>query len=107
MKLACDPNLFGSFLSRVRKIIQYNYLEAFFKERKLELLSIPTQTHRQHLPKLEFSALGADHLAVPGHSNYMNPAKNFNIFEKMLTKAEDAGSEAGKKGVLSRSMVQP
>jgi hypothetical protein len=37
----------------------------------------------------------------------MNSGKNFNIFEKMLTNAEDAGSEVGKKGLLSRSMVQP
>jgi hypothetical protein len=37
----------------------------------------------------------------------MNPAKNFNIFEKMLTKADDTGIEASKKGLLTRSMVQP
>lgn len=91
----------------MRKIIQYNYLEAFFKDRKLDLLSIPTQTHKLHLPKLEFNALGADHLAVPGHSNYMNPGKNLNLFEKMLTKADESASEVGKKGFLTKSMVQP
>jgi hypothetical protein len=64
-------------------------LEAFFKDRKLELLSIPTQTHKLHLPKLEYNALGADHYAVPGHSNFKNPGKNFNLFEKMLTKTVD------------------
>jgi hypothetical protein len=64
-------------------------LEAFFKDRKLELLSIPTQTHKLHLPKLGYNALGADHYAVPGHSNFKNPGKNFNLFEKMLTKTDD------------------
>lgn len=82
-------------------------MEAFFKDRKLELLSIPTQTHKQHLPKLEFNSLGADHFALPGHSNYLNPGKNFNLFEKMLTKSDDQASEVGKKGYLARSMAQP
>jgi hypothetical protein len=37
----------------------------------------------------------------------MNPGKNFNLFEKMLTKTDDQASEVGKKGFLTRSMVQP
>jgi hypothetical protein len=44
------------------------------------------------LPKLEFNSLGPDFVALPGHSNYMNPGKNFNLFEKMLTRSEDAGT---------------
>jgi hypothetical protein len=37
----------------------------------------------------------------------MNPGKNFNLFEKMLTKTDDSASEVGKKGFLTKSMVQP
>ena len=32
----------------------------------LDLLSIPTVMHKQHLPKLEFNALGPDHVPLPG-----------------------------------------
>jgi hypothetical protein len=82
-------------------------LEAFFKERKLELLSIPTLSHKQQLPKLEFNALGPDFIPVQGNSNFMNPGKNFNLFEKMLTKTEDPSNDLSKKGgaVINKSMT--
>ena len=76
-----DPNLFAQILVKIRKILKYNYLETFYKEKKLELLSIPSINHKMHLPKLEFNAIGLD----PPASN----AKNFNLFEKLLTKTGD------------------
>jgi len=80
-----DPNLFSPILTRVRKILKYNYLESFYKERKVDLLSIPTITHKQHLPKLDFNSLDQS----PSTNSYVNSYKNFNLFEKLLTKVED------------------
>ena len=40
--LIINPRLFNSILLKINRIIKYNYLEDFYKEKQVELLSIPT-----------------------------------------------------------------
>jgi hypothetical protein len=74
-----DPKLFNNILLRIHRILKYNYLESFYQEKKIELLSIPTVNYKMHLPKLEFSSTGSNLPANKGN-------KNCNIFELMLMK---------------------
>jgi hypothetical protein len=79
-----DPKLFNNVLMRIQRILRYNYLDALYVDRRLELLSIPTLNHKAQLPKLGFNSIGQDAKANPGLSNFMSN-KNPNIFEIMLT----------------------
>lgn len=40
--LIINPRLFNAILLKINRIIKYNYLEDFYKEKQVELLSIPT-----------------------------------------------------------------
>ena len=53
-----NPRLFNTILLKINSIIKYNYLEDFYKERKVELLSIPTINFKMNMPKMEFNAIG-------------------------------------------------
>ena len=87
-----DTKLFSNVLNRINRILRYNYLESFYQERKVELLSIPSQNHKAHLPKLEYNSIGSDAKAIPGQSHYNNGNKNCNIIEIMLTRKDGLNS---------------
>ena len=61
-----DPRLFHNVRLRVERIIRYNYMESFFTEKKIELLSIPVASHKLDMPKLEFNSIGPDANPLPG-----------------------------------------
>lgn len=53
-----DPKLFVNILNKIHRILKYNYLESFYQEKKIELLSIPTVNFKMTMPKLEFNSIG-------------------------------------------------
>lgn len=53
-----NPRLFNNILLKINRIIKYNYLEEFFQQRKVELLSIPTVNFKMNMTKMEFNATG-------------------------------------------------
>ncbi len=71
-----NPRLFNNILVKINRIIKYNYLEDFFREKKVELLSIPTMNFKMNMTQMGFNATGAN-LPKKG-------SKNVNIFEAML-----------------------
>ncbi|CDW72170.1 leucine rich repeat-containing protein [Stylonychia lemnae] len=73
-----NPRLFNNILLKINRIIKYNYLEEFFQNKKIELLSVPTLNFKQNMPKMEFNATGQN--AV------LRGNKNINIFENILIK---------------------
>ncbi len=44
-----NPRLFNNILVKINRIIKYNYLEDFFREKKVELLSIPTVNFKMNM----------------------------------------------------------
>ena len=57
-QLVMNPLLFNTILLKINRIIKYNYLEDFYKEKKVELLSIPTANFKMNMSKMEFNAIG-------------------------------------------------
>ena len=57
-QLVMNPLLFNTILLKINRIIKYNYLEYFYKEKKVELLSIPTANFKMNMSKMEFNAIG-------------------------------------------------
>lgn len=55
---AMDPRLFTTVLNNIQKILRYNYLDAFYKEKQVDLLSIPNTFFKETLPSLEFNSVG-------------------------------------------------
>lgn len=74
-----NPRMFNNILLKINRIIKYNYLEEFFQQRKVELLSIPTQNFKMSMTKMEFNSTGPS--LQPRGNN-----KNINIFESILIK---------------------
>lgn len=71
-----NPKLFNKILDKINSIIKYNFLEEFFREKKVELLSIPTSHFKAGMTPLGFNSLGPNLAKRDG--------KNVNIFEAML-----------------------
>ena len=57
-QLVMNPRMFNTILLKINSIIKYNYLEDFYKEKKVELLSIPTMNFKMNMPKMEFNSVG-------------------------------------------------
>lgn len=73
-----NPRIFNNILLKINRIIKYNFIEQFFSEKKVELLSIPTANFKMNMTKMEFNS--------SGHSLLNKGSKNINIFESMLMK---------------------
>ena len=65
-----DTKLFNSILLNIQKILRYNYSESFFKEKQLELLSIPNSGFKATMPRLESNSIGPDVVVLPASSLY-------------------------------------
>eukprot|EP00347_Sterkiella_histriomuscorum_P016537 403352814 len=78
-QLVMNPLLFNTILLKINRIIKYNYLEDFYKEKKVELLSIPTANFKINMSKMEFNAIGSNFQPRQGGNS-----KNVNIFEQIL-----------------------
>ena len=99
-----DPKVFGNVMYRIQRILRHNYLDAFYQERRAELLSIPTSNHKLHLPKREFNAIGQDATPIPGQSpSFTNSNKACNIFEIMLTRRTGLNSTAASSKFAASS----
>jgi hypothetical protein len=57
-------------LLRIQRILRHNYLESFYQERKVELLSIPTTAYKLFMPKLEFNSIGPDAAVIPASMHF-------------------------------------
>lgn len=97
-----DPKLFSNVLARIQRILRHNYLENFYQERKVELLSIPTAAFKTSMPKLEFNSIGPDAPSMP--SSHHAPPRNCNIFEIMLTRKEGLNSQKSIVGAAPRRL---
>lgn len=89
-QLLMDPKMFNCILAKISRVIKYNYIEDFYKSRKVELFSIPTQNFKLNMPKMEFNAIGHNINSqalrnLLGAEN-RSTAKNLNIFEHILVK---------------------
>lgn len=91
-QLVMNQKMFNSIIIKINRIIKYNYIEDFFKVKKVELLSIPTLNFKQSMPKMEFNSIGPNinsqalrNLLSHGERP-SNSAKNVNIFEHILVK---------------------
>ena len=82
-----DPKLFNAILLNVQKILRYNYSENFYKEKQLELLSIPIQSFKSRMPPFDFNSIGPD---AQGRRN---------IFELMLTRKNDGSQKVNRPPV--------
>ena len=71
-----NQKLFIKVLHKISKVIKYNYLDDFYKEKCNELLSIPTNLYKNYIPNLEFNSLNT-RIQRKEHN------KNINIFETL------------------------